>query len=751
MIKNYILVLIIISNCFLIKAQNFKPIIADELILQKKVAENPDIINKYIEYENRFKLLIEKRQFDEIINKTDTLINGKRIIPTVVHVIHTYGIDNISDEQVKDAIEKINIDLSKQNADTALTYPLFKPRAANCAIELRLAKIDPNGNCTNGIEHIFDYRTNWAYFPLMKQYHWPTDKYLNVFAVNFIYPEGIALPEGAFIGGMSPFPPDNPLSQALTGGDPDIDGVLIRSDCLGTIGTATNTGNMGINLVNRTFTHEIGHYFNLYHTFQNLMLGLIPASSGCPSILAPYGDEVSDTPPVNAATQNTSLECYTPGSINTCNENPDEPDMIENYMDYQWGYCQNIFTNGQKARMDAVLSGIRKNLWSYENLVATGVLDTQNVICAPVPDFHSNYSVICPGDNVTFYNDSYNGPVENILWNFPGGNPETSTSPTPVVVYNQPGIYSVTLTVSNSAGSNSITKQNFIKVVDPSTIQMAPYYESFENGLNNAYNFINHGGNGWQITDTAAATGTKSLRVLNFNGNPPNSIDAFISYGINLTSLTTTSVPLKLKFKYAYAGKIIPGTFFTDADTSYDALKIYVSTNCGKSWIVKWNKSGQNLQTANPTQGSFRPTPSDWKQDSINIQVYLTQQQTNFQFKFEFKSNSGNNIYIDDIVIDNGSYTSISSYISDKFDFSIFPNPASNQAIISLTLFENCNVEADIVNLMGRSVASIIKNQSFNIGTYKFEINKNSLLGSGFYFIRLKCDGINYFKPLIFE
>jgi len=67
---------------------------------------------------------------------------------------------------------------------------------------------------------------------------WDPTKYMNIFVVNFIYPEGLALPEGALIGGMSPFPPDNPLSQALTGGDTDIDGVLIRHDCIGGIGTA---------------------------------------------------------------------------------------------------------------------------------------------------------------------------------------------------------------------------------------------------------------------------------------------------------------------------------------------------------------------------------------------------------------------------------------------------------------------------------------------------------------------------------
>ena len=730
--------------------QSLKKILADEILLQRKVAKDPSIIDRYIVYEKQFKLLVDSVSLMNWLEKTDTLINGKRVIPVVVHVIHNYGANNISDQQVIDGIEKLNIDFSKQNADTAQTYYLFKPRAANCAIEFRLAKKDPNGNCTNGINHIYDEQTNWAYFNTMKQYHWPTDKYLNVFAVNFIYPEGITLPDGAFIGGMSPFPPDNPLSQALTGGDPDIDGVLIRSDCIGTIGTATNTGGMGINLVNRTFTHETGHYFNLYHTFQNLMLGLIPASSGCPSFLAPNGDEVSDTPPVDAATQNTSLDCYTPGSRNTCHENPDEPDMIENYMDYQWGYCNNIFTNGQKARMDAVLAGIRRPLWSKENLIATGVLDTLPPNCAPIADFHASVYTICAGDAITFYDDSYNGVVTNRTWDFPGGSPSSSNVQSPTVTYDTPGIYSVTLTVENQNGQSTKTKTNIIKVSDPVSNIYAPFIQGFENGINNDWTIINQAGNGWEVTDTASATGIKSARVRNFTGNQPNSLDVLVSPMINLTSLSP-SVTLKLKFKYAYAGKVIPGSLFTENDTAYDKLKIYVSTNCGKSWVVKWSKLGANLQTTtNPLQNSFKPTASEWKSDSINIHIYLTQQKTNFQFKFEFQSNGGNNIYIDDINIDNGTYVGMDNFSRDLIDLNIYPNPFSENATLSFNLPYDSQTTIEIFDIIGNKITTL-ENNYLTQGQHYYYISRHLFNSTGAYMVRITTNEHTFVKKFMVD
>ncbi len=747
--KKLLFISVLIFIQFQFYGQEWKNILADDLLIRQKVKDDPSLIDKYQAYEKKFKLLVDQCALQNWMSKTDTLINGKRIIPVVVHIIHNYGAENITDAQVIDAINKMNIDYLKLNADTAQTYPLFKSRAANCAIEFRLAKLDSNGNCTNGIDHIYDPQTNWAYFSTMKQYHWPTDKYMNVFAVNFIYPSGMSLPDGAFIGGMSPFPPDNTLSQALTGGDPDIDGVLIRQDCMGAIGTAENVGGMGINMLNRTFTHETGHYFNLYHPFQSLYAAL--GIDGCGNIIFSAGDEVDDTPPVAAATQNTSLTCFTPGSINSCtNDNPDEPDMIENYMDYQWGYCNNIFTNGQKARMDATLTGYRHNLWSKENLIATGVLDTAfHPLCTPIADFHASNTTVCVGSTVSFYDNSYNGTVDTYQWDFPGGTPSTSNVAAPVITYNTAGIYPATITVSNTTGTDTKTMINYIKVIDPSTNLYAPMSEGFENGLNSEWYVTNDIGNGWVISDTASATGAKSIRILNFTGNQPASIDAFVSNGLNLTSLST-SVALKLKFKYAYAGKINPGTILTAADTVYDKLRVMVSTNCGKTWVQRWIKSNANLQTTTPTSSSFKPLSTEWKADSINIHIYLTQHQTNFQFKFEFIPNGGNNVYVDDINIDNGAYVNMNEYALDLLDVKLYPNPMNQSTTLYFNLPESNYTRIDVYDMLGHEVMNL-ENSTLNAGTHYYYLSKNDFSSNGCYFIRITAGEFSFVQQLMVE
>ena len=83
-----------------------------------------------------------------------------RVIPVVFHVVHEYGSENISKAQIEDAIRILNEDYARKNPDTTKTRSLFKARSVSCDVEFRLAKIDPNGNCTEGIVRVNSSLTN---------------------------------------------------------------------------------------------------------------------------------------------------------------------------------------------------------------------------------------------------------------------------------------------------------------------------------------------------------------------------------------------------------------------------------------------------------------------------------------------------------------------------------------------------------------------------------------------------------------
>ncbi|MBK9334720.1 MAG: PKD domain-containing protein [Ignavibacteria bacterium] len=82
----------------------------------------------------------------------------------------------------------------------------------------------------------------------------------------------------------------------------------------------------------------------------------------------------------------------------------------------------------------------------------------------PVPNFTSDRQTIFSGEGVNFTDASYNNP-NSWLWTFPGGTPSSSNLQNPpIIIYNTPGIYVVTLQVSNPFGTNSITVPNYITV-----------------------------------------------------------------------------------------------------------------------------------------------------------------------------------------------------------------------------------------------------------------------------------------------
>jgi subtilisin family serine protease len=83
---------------------------------------------------------------------------------------------------------------------------------------------------------------------------------------------------------------------------------------------------------------------------------------------------------------------------------------------------------------------------------------------APIADFTANATNVVEGSSITFTDRSYYTPTQ-WEWLFPGGTPASFTGKTPpAIVYNTPGAYSVTLTVSNAHGQNAKTVSNMITV-----------------------------------------------------------------------------------------------------------------------------------------------------------------------------------------------------------------------------------------------------------------------------------------------
>ncbi len=237
-------------------------------------------------------------------------------IPVVVHVVYANSTQNISDARIQAQIAQLNADFARLNSDASSTPSAFATLGANTEIQFCLAQRDPSGNATTGIVRRSTTVSSFSDNDNVKRTAnggddaWPAASYLNLWSANL---------SGGLLG-YAQFP----------GGAASTDGVV----CLySSIGGMTSPGTATPYHLGRTMTHEVGHWLNLRHIWGDANCG---------------SDLVSDTP-----TQQTSnFGC--PSFPHTTCSNGANGDMFMNYMDYTDDACMNIFTLGQKARIQAL-------------------------------------------------------------------------------------------------------------------------------------------------------------------------------------------------------------------------------------------------------------------------------------------------------------------------------------------------------------------------------------------------------------
>lgn len=282
--------------------------------------------------EARAKVLEIERHTEAFIQSGQTSNRAVITIPVVVHVLYNTTVQNISDAQIQTQIDVLNADFRKLNADKSKIPAAFSGLAADSEIQFCLAKRDPNGLATTGIQRKSTTVTSFSTNDAMKKAStggldaWSSSSYLNLWVCNL----------GSSLLGYAQFP----------GGTAATDGVVVNYTAFGTTGTAQSPFNLG-----RTATHEVGHWLNLRHIWGDANCG---------------SDLVTDTP-----TQQTSnYSCPTFPRV-TCSNGPNG-DMFMNYMDYVDDACMYMFSAGQKARMQALFAtgGSRASLATSLGCVA---------------------------------------------------------------------------------------------------------------------------------------------------------------------------------------------------------------------------------------------------------------------------------------------------------------------------------------------------------------------------------------------
>ncbi len=625
--------------------------------------------------------------------------NDVYVIPIVFHIIHNYGSENISDDQIYDAVRIINEDFRKLNADTTAIVNAFKPIAADAMIEFRLAGRDPQGNCTNGINRIHSLQT-YNGDDNAKLNPWPRNYYLNIWVVSSMR-DGVA--------GYAYYP------GAVEGLRANIDGVMILHNYVGSIGTSNVTNS-------RALTHEIGHSLNLPHTWGN---------TNQPGV-ACGDDGIQDTPPTAGWT--------------TCNLNGNRCtagvlENVQNYMEY--AYCSKMFTLGQRDVMRSALenpvSG-RSNLWSQSNLVFTGT-NLGTPICAPHADFYTTQKMACIGDQINFRDASWGGDNITYNWTFEGGTPATSADQHPVVSFDTPGWHSVTLQILASGGNSTVTKNDMVYVASSSAAYFGGYSENFENSnrfANDyvAFNLDPFSDSKWELANGGFESGS-SARLNNF-GNVKNDVDELVGPSIDLSMGAGGAQYLYFRYSNATSAQTIA--------EMKDTLRVLYSVDCGKTWVRLATLTGLDLANDGFHAEPYAPYYSlSWKQYSVSLPTAATVS-NNFRFKFQFKSSDkGNNIYLDNINI--GSTVGVDEQDLLSSSFSAYPNPANNLLNLSYSITQNDDVKISMFDLLGKEMANV------NVGPQVAGMQTQQLntagLPSGIYFVKLQVGNHQVTKKVL--
>ncbi len=629
------------------------------------------------------------------------------IIPIVFHVIHNNGPENISREQILDQIRVLNEDFQRLNADTSKLRSVFKARAANFSIEFRLAKIDPIGNCTDGINRIQSTLTQDAgeNVKTLAGTAWPFARYLNIYVVNTI--EQDPRQQGILLG-YARFPWQTNQST---------DGILIRADRVGTIGTAVVSG------AGRTLTHEIGHCLGLLHPFQG----------GC-STNNFSTDQVDDTPPV--AEQFSNSNC--PVSGNSCSiDVPNELDLWENYMDYSTGNCQNTFTIGQKARSDFFLtssSSVRRTWVQQSNLISTGVANSNT---KPTAFFFADRRVVCVNEIVKIYDGTCKGDVVSRNWDIQGVATQNLQDAGSInaVTWDKPGLYNVSLTVGNTNGNSTVAINQYIEVLPLIGSLKNSIVEKFSiNTINSSSVVFSPIDNGSLKFENREGTGINDMRcaVANIKANTPLTTK-FIIETQAIDARFLRGLPTYFNFFAGYERQNV---------NSSEELRIFISENCGSSWNQLYFRRSNVIGNGFNYSNNFVPSnSSDWKKHTIALNTGTLNNDSNFRMRIEVTSNGGNPVFIDDI---NVSQFASNIETLENSNTIIYPNPVKNTVNITTSAIIN---ELMILNSLG---AIVYKNnfdsEAKMLKDFKIDVSN---FPNGIYFVKFTANNNTFAQKLV--
>lgn len=644
-------------------------------------------------------------------------------IPVVVHVVSNGepvgSGTNLSDAQILSEIDVLNQDYRRLNSDTGNTPSAFKSLTADMEIEFCMAVRDPNGMPTNGIDRINGGQNTWTENTVDNNLKpttiWSPSKYLNIWTVK--------------LGGSSA----GILGYAIMPGiDSTIDGVVIGYQYFGNTGTVSYPYDKG-----RTCTHEVGHWLGLYHPWSRFN---DPNVSSCND-----DDGIADTP--NSQYGNYGCPSYPHIS---CNNGPNG-DMFMDYMDYTDDACMNMFTQGQKTSVWATVNNARPSIltsqactrFNYDAALRQVLLPSSQVCdgnFSPLVLISNEGNTNLTRCQINYILDGSGFNVYSWTGNLAPGQSEYVTIAS---LNTTPGNHSIELFVSSPNNQNDQNTANDGQIINfvvltSSPGNYLPLTEGFESIASLPFGWERDSTGAdtlrWQITTVAGSQGSlASVWMDNHTGTSGHNSRGKRDFLIAPAIFVKNNKYPRLTFDVAYAQR---------DTTSADSLIVSYSIDCGANWYKIYAKGGSALATSPINSDPFVPSGSEWRSE----QVFLpnVSNQDHLLIRFENYSDWGNNIYLDNININEqtvGIHEVATNNIS--LDFQISPNPSNGMFNLHFSQPIEQSATLQVFDLLGKSVYldNHVTGSDFSIN-----LSGNS---AGIYLVKLVSNGQSLVKKVV--
>lgn len=338
--------------------------------------------------------------------------------------------------------------------------------------------------------------------------------------------------------------------------------------------------------------------------------------------------------------------------------------------------------------------------------------------------FIPSVTEICHGDQVQF-TDQSTGNITGWQWTFEGGTPSTSNLQNPLVTYQTPGDFDVSLTVTDGSNSNTYSQLNLIHVFDDSPVPSMPSGPSNLCQANEPTSYTSSAPNAtswlWKLEPAQAGTISFQGAAATVNWNESFSGSALLSAATsNLCGESQYSNPLVIEIMpFPADASAIEGEdkVCQGGIDSYETNEIEAATSY--EWILTPAQAGNLTSTENECQIEWSKT----YEGTASLKV-----------RGSNECGFGNWSPLFDILVENCS--GINKVVSNKII--IYPNPANGLFYVKTGFPDNIKVRITITNISGIKIYEHegmdndftidLKNVSNGIYYIKFETEEHTLV-----------------------